>query len=128
MFYLICGIPMLVLAQTMPEMPTVGVDQSYGTECGFTKIVPAYRDSLERFVKKQDHASVRRWLHSENPTKTAYAIEGMHRSLRAIELSEEDRAVIHRYQTENIELVCCGSGVPQPCSSKKVLKRFEFPE
>lgn len=45
------------IAQTMPDIPTVDVDHSYGTECGFTHLVPAYCDSIEGFIKRKEATS-----------------------------------------------------------------------
>ena len=127
---LILFLPLLVCggisAQTMPDLPPIDVDQSYGTECGFTRIVPAYRDSIEGFVERKKIDDVDRWLRSGKDIKTVYAIEALHRLKAQHKIGVEQMQIIRHYMENDIPITCCGRGIPESCSSKEVLATFEF--
>lgn len=110
----------------MPDIPTMDVDHSYGTVCGFTKIVPAYRDSIEGFVKRKEFKNMDRWLRSDEDIKTVYAIEALHRLKGELKISEEQMQIILHYKENDVTITCCGRGIPESCSSKEVLASFEF--
>ena len=124
-------LPMLLIyvgvsAQTMPDLPSVDLDHSYGNECGFTRVVPAYRDSIERFIKQKKIEDISRWLMSENDAKTVYAIEALYRLKNELIISEEQMAIIRHYMENDVPIICCGRGIPESCSSKEVLEDFKF--
>ena len=120
---LICG---GISAQTMPDLPPIDVDHSYGIECGFARIVPAYRDSIEGFVKRKKLEDIERWLWSEEDVKTVYAIEALHRLKSEHKIGEEQMQIIRHYMENDVSITCCGRGIPESCSSKEVLGAFKF--
>jgi len=113
-------------AQTMPDIPTMDVDHSYGTECGFTRIVPAYRDSIEGYIKRNKFEDMDRWLRSDEDIKTVYAIEAFYRLKSELKMNEEQIQIILYYKENDVTITCCGRGIPEQCSSKVVLKKFDF--
>jgi len=114
------------IAQTTPDIPTVDVDHSYGTECGFTHIVPAYRDSIEGIIKRKKFEDMDRWLLSDEDIKTVYAIEAFYRLKDEHKISDEQLQIIVHYKENDVSITCCGRGIPEECSSKEVLASFEF--
>jgi hypothetical protein len=116
----------MVSAQTMPDLPPIDLDHSYGAECGFTRIIPAYRDSIEALVKHKKLIDIERWLMSDEDVKTVYAIEALYRLKNELIIGEEQMAIIRHYMENDVPIICCGRGIPENCSSKEVLRSFEF--